>query len=73
MMTSYRVKYQTRRKSKLAGIGQGEWQDKEVIVLAGEDAKEAIDEIVDIDPGLESRLKKVDAWGRVDVIARRLR
>lgn len=65
------VRYQIRRKSKLAGIGKGEWQDKEVVVLAGDDAIEAVDEVVD-NPGLEFRLKQVNVWGHVDVIARKL-
>lgn len=72
-MTSCMIRYQTRRKNKLAGIGQGEWQDKEVVVLAGDDAIEAVDAMADIDPDLEFRLKRVVKWGYVDIIAQRLR
>ena len=70
-MTSYRVTYQTRRKAGVSTY-QGDWQDKEGIVVAGDDAREAVDEIVDGLSGHDFRLKSVEATGQVLAIARSL-
>ena len=68
-MTAYRIKYQTRRKDKLT-IPSGNWQYKEKTVLAGDDAREAIDKIVDSLQGYSCRLRGVKVVGRVDMIAK---
>jgi len=45
-MTAYRITYQTHRKAGLSTY-QGDWQDREGVVVAGDDARGAVDEIVD--------------------------
>jgi len=45
-MIAYRITYQTRRKTGIS-THQGDWQDKEDVVVAGDDAREAVNEIVD--------------------------
>ncbi|KKN91214.1 hypothetical protein LCGC14_0220820 [marine sediment metagenome] len=72
-MTSYLIKYQTRRKHRCASIPQGEWQDKEIRVVAGEDAREALDEILGTFKGFDFRLRGIEVCGQIDVIAQKLR
>jgi hypothetical protein len=51
-------------------LPSGDWKDKEKTVLADEDAREAINEIVDSLQGYSFRLKGVKAVGQVDMIAK---
>lgn len=64
-MTTYLIKYQ---------INEGEWLDTESRVVAGEDAREAVDEIVSYLSGKTHvhgfRLKSIEIVGHVDIIAR---
>lgn len=64
-MTTYLIKYQ---------IDEGEWLDAEKTVVADEDAREAINEVVDSLSGRSSyrgfRLKSIEIIGHVDTIAR---
>lgn len=73
MMISYRVKYQVRRKDGLS-TPQGEWQDKEEVVVAGEDAREAINAVMHNVPNHHNcfRLIGVKVKGKIDVIAQGL-
>jgi len=71
-MISYRVTYQIRRKASLS-VPQGDWQDKESVVVAGEDAMEAICKTVEDNSGYDFRLKEIKVNGRVDMIAKSLR
>lgn len=68
-MTAYRIKYQTRRKGGVA-IWKGDWQDKEMIAVAGEDAREIIDGLVDTLRGHDFRLRGIEVIVRVDIMAR---
>jgi len=43
------------------------------VVVAGDDAREAIDEVVDALRGYDFRLERVEATGQVMAIARKLR
>lgn len=71
-MTSYLVTYQVRRKGGV-GIPQGDWIDREMIVIAGDDAREAINETIDNNTNHDFRLREIKVNGRVDVIAQSLR
>lgn len=71
-MTSYLVTYQVRRKGDV-GIPQGDWIDREMIVIAGDDAREAINETIDNSTNHDFRLREIKVNGRVDVIAQSLR
>ena len=62
-MTAYRIKYQTRRRNGIS-IPQGNWLDKEKVVLAGEDANE----IVNTTRNHDFRLKGVEIITSVDII-----
>ncbi len=66
-MISYTIKYQTRRKEGPAGP-QGNWQDEEKVVVVEEDARDAIDEIVDSVTNCDFRLIGVKIIGQVDII-----
>lgn len=68
-MTSYLVRYQTRRRA-VPSIYQGNWQDKEDVVVAGDDAREAVDAIIDSISGHDFRLMGVEKKGMVSVIAK---
>lgn len=72
-MTSYRVTYQIRLRVGV-GIPQGDWLDKEMIVVSGDDAREAINETLDkIKTCYSFRLKEIKVNGRVNVISQSLR
>lgn len=69
-MISYKIKYQTRRRESVS-IWQGDWQDKEIVVVAGEDAREAVDDVVKVANillGKDFRLRGVEIIGQVDII-----
>ncbi len=71
-MISYRVIYQTRRKESIS-TWQGDWQDEEIVVVAGEDAMEAIDDVVKVASillGKDFRLRGVEIIGQVDIVSR---
>lgn len=68
MIITYRIKYQTRRRSEVS-IPQGDWLDKERVVLAREDAREAINEVISTINNSDFRLRGVEIVGRVDMIA----
>jgi len=70
-MTAYRITYQTLRKAG-PSTHQGDWQDKEDVVVARDDAREAVDEIVGSLSGHDFRLKSVEVTGQVTAIARSL-
>lgn len=70
-MTSYLVMYQIRRKRGVS-ISQGDWQDKEDVVIAGDDAREAVDEIVYGLSDHDFLLKGVKMMGQVTAISRSL-
>ena len=72
-MTVYLIRYQTRRKYIYASVPQGEWQDKEIRVVAGEDAREALNEILGTFKGFDFRLRGIEVCGRIDMIAQGLR
>lgn len=72
-MTSYRIRYKIRRRSDEASIGQGEWQDKEVRVVAGEDARKAVAAIYDTTEGHDFCLREIKVIGEVDIIAQTVR
>lgn len=67
-MTVYQIKYQTRSKEGLS-IPQGEWQDKEEFIVAGDDAREAVDEVVRTIRNHDFRLIEVKSSGCVHRIA----
>lgn len=69
MMTSYKVMYQIRRRSAVS-IPKGDWQDKEDVVVAGDNAVEAIDEIGDNLRGYDFRLKGVEIVGQITKIVK---
>lgn len=77
-MTAYRIKYQIRRKgvtrkthimSGRPWSTDGEWQDKEKVIVVGEDAREAIDEIVSTLSNNDFRVRGVEIITDVDIIA----
>ena len=72
-MTSYLIKYQTLRKDDMANTRQNEWQDKEMTVVANNDAMDAIEVVRNINIDREFRLKEVEISGQVDVIIEKLR
>ncbi len=67
-MIVYLIRYQTRRREAVS-IPQGDWQDKEVRVVAGEDAREALNELVGTIENIDFRLRGIEVCGRVDMIA----
>jgi hypothetical protein len=70
-MTAYRITYQTRRRAGLS-IHQGDWQNRENVVVAGDDARDAIDEIINGLGGYDFRLQSVEVTGQVTAIAHNL-
>lgn len=70
-MIAYLIKYQTRRRCG-ASTHQGDWQDKEAVVVAEEDAREAVDNIVNDLRDHDFRLRGVEEVAQVTKIARRL-
>lgn len=70
-MTSYRVTYQIRRREGVS-ISQGDWQDKEVIVVAGDDAMDAIWEVQNAVVDHDFRLRTVEVRERIDIIVQGL-
>lgn len=66
-MTAYRVKYQTRRKSNIS-IHEGDWQDKQKIILADDDAMPVIKVIVSDNKGFDFRLKEIHIMTNVDSV-----
>lgn len=67
-MTAYKIKYQLRRK-EITAVPQGEWQDKEEVIVDNDDATGAIDEIADSFPSHDFRLRGVEVLMRIDSIA----
>lgn len=67
-MTSYKIIFQIRRKESVA-IHQGDWQDKEIIILGGDDATEIVNEMVTTFPYHDFRLKEVRICGKVDALS----
>lgn len=67
-MTSYRVMYQTRRQAS-SGISPGEWRDKEMVIVAGDDAMDAIAFVLEKYSRFDIRIKGVKVVGQVDAIA----
>ena len=72
VMTIYLIKYQIRYRD-MVSIPQGEWQDKEVRVVAGDDARDAVSEVIDTVAGQDFRLKEIKVCGQIDIIAQKLR
>ncbi len=70
-MTAYLIRYQIRRRGRIS-IPRGDWQDEEKIVVAGDDGREAINEIVDSITNYDFRLRSVEEVRRVDRISKRL-
>lgn len=68
-MIAYQIRYQTCRNGRLT-IPSGDWQDKEKTVLADEDARGAVNKIIDSLQGYSFRLKGVEVVGQVDMIAK---
>ncbi len=71
-MTAYLIKYQIRRRGGIS-IHQGDWQDKEVMVVAGDDARRALDEVVNAVQDQDFRLREIKVCMQVDMIAKELR
>lgn len=67
-MISYKIKYQTRRRETVSAW-RGDWQDKEIVVVAGDDAIEAINEVARVVLGKDFRLRGVEIVGHVDIIS----
>ncbi len=67
-MKTYIIRYQTRRKGSTT-MRQGDWQDKEMCVVAGENAMEAwVAVIMDL-RGMDYRLRSISVDRHVDLIA----
>lgn len=71
-MTSYQIRYQIRRKDAIPGVGMGEWQDRQWVVVADDDAMGSVLEIADSFPSHDFRLKEVEMCGHVDEISQEL-
>lgn len=67
-MTSYKIMYQVRTKAGKAGLPGGDWQDKESVVVAGEDAMEAVLATFWNNEINEFRLRGVELIGQVDIV-----
>ncbi len=67
-MTAYLIRYQIRRRG-IISIPQGDWQDKEEIVVAGDDGRDAVNEIVGSLQGRDFLLKEIEIIGQVTKIA----
>ncbi len=67
-MTAYRVKYQIRR-IEMTAIPQGDWQDREEVIVGNDDATGVIDEIANSLPSHDFRLRGVEAIMKIDFIA----
>lgn len=68
IITSYKIIFQIRRKGNIS-IWQGDWQDKEVVILGGDDATEIVNEMATTFPHHDFRLKGVEIIGQVDAIS----
>ena len=66
-MTTYQIKYQTRIKANVS-IRQGEWQDEEEFIIAGDDAREAIYEVERTTYDHDFRLIEVRPFGHIERI-----
>lgn len=66
-MTIYLIRYQIRYRS-MVSIPQGEWQDKEMRVVAGDDARDAIDEVMNTVVDQDFRLKEIEVCGQIDIV-----
>lgn len=67
-MTSYLITYQTRRKDGV-GIHQGDWQYKKCVIVAGDDAREAVGWInLSCCLDYDFRLRSIGVIGQVDMI-----
>ena len=68
-MTAFKIKYQLRRKA-CQSIPQGDWQDKEYIVVTDEDATNAVIELmIATFDHHETRLRGVEAISEIDYIS----
>lgn len=65
MMISYRVMYQIRRREGVS-ISRGDWQDKEMRVVAGKDARDAVREVERVVHNNDFRLKSIEVLGQID-------
>jgi len=53
----------------MTAIPQGEWQDREEVIVDNDDATGVIDEIADSFPSHDFRLREVEVVLRIDSIA----
>jgi hypothetical protein len=67
-MKVYIVKYQTRRKGNVS-MRQGDWQDREMCVVAGENAISAWAEVIMSLRGVDYHLTSITVDRQVDLIA----
>ena len=67
-MTAYRIKYQIRRKA-ITAVPQGEWRDREEVIVGNDDATGVIDEITDSFTSHDFRLREIEVVLSVDSIA----
>jgi len=67
-MVAYIVKYQTRRKGSVT-MRQGNWQDKEKCVVAGDNAMEAWVEVIMNLRGVDYHLTSIAVDRRVNLIS----
>ena len=67
-MTAYRVKYQIRRR-EMTAIPQGDWQDREEVIVDNDDATGVIDEIADSFTSHDFRLREIEVVLSVNSIA----
>ncbi len=70
-MTLYLIKYQTRREEGIS-ILQGDWQDKEMTIVADDDARDAVEVAVNVATNCDFRLKGIEVCGQVDAIMVRI-
>ncbi len=71
-MTVYRVQYQTRSKAGGSGLSQGEWQDKQSIVVVKNDGMEAVDMITQTYCNHDLRINRVVPIVDVDMLSKDL-
>jgi hypothetical protein len=68
-MIAYAVRYQTRRKGNVS-MGPGDWQDKEMCVVAGENAIDAWFDITATLVGVDYRLTSISVDRHIDLVSR---